>query len=432
MMRRERGQTAAEYVGVLLVVASIIAALVASQPGHAIADGVQSAVCKMIGGDDCGGSARPPGATKEDRDGDGIPNEEERRTGLNPDSADSDQDGVPDGKEVVNGTDPRLADTDGDGLDDRQESGGKLDPTKADTDGDGLTDGEEVAIGTDPTSKDSDGFDTPGDGLTDLEELNLGSDPNNFDSDGDGNPDGYEVAKGDDPTDDERGILQKGFETFVLDDPISLFIPTGAIGKVVGKGTEKLALEAKAAYTALRGAKTLKEAAAARRKLLALFRERFGSAKAPEPPSPGGGGKKPPPGGGPKKPPPDVDVWALKPTDRGVAIEREIAKSEYRLDDGWWNVGATKGGTSELIDFQRGPIVLSLKTLDPRLKYAGKDLPDHIRKLGARDIRVDGNAATKVLDIRVPPGHGQDASVQKLVGIGRANNVQVRITEYPR
>ncbi len=121
---------------------------------------------------------------------------------------------------------------------------------------------------------------------------------------------------------------------------------------------------------------------------------------------------------------------ARRPPRARRAGARRIAL--HRLDDGWWNVGATKGGTSELIDFQRGPVVLSLKTLDPRLKYAGNDLPDHIRKLGARDIRVDGTPATKVLDIRVPPGHGQDAKVQKLVAVGRTNNVQVRITEYPR
>ena len=95
----------------------------------------------------------------------------------------------------------------------------------------------------------------------------------------------------------------------------------------------------------------------------------------------GGGGAKPPPGCASEKPPPDVDPWTLKPTDRATRSRREIAENEYRLDDGWWNVGATKGGTSGLIDFQRGQIVLSLKTVDPRLKYAGKDLPDHIRSL---------------------------------------------------
>jgi hypothetical protein len=416
-MRSERGQTAAEYLGILLLVAAIIGAIATSGLAGTISGAVRTAACQITGAEGCGTDARPPGATKDDRDGDGIPNAEERRTGLDPDSADTDGDGVPDGKEVVAGTDPRRADTDGDGLDDRQEaaSGGKLDPTKADTDGDGLTDGEETAIGTDPTSQDSDGFDTVGDGLTDKEELALGTDPNNFDSDGDGNPDGYEVRKGDDPTDDERSLWQKGFETFVLDDPISLFIPTGAIGKLVGKGTEKLALEAKAAYTALRNAKTLKEAAQARSRLLELFRQRLGL-----------GGKE-------ATPPlaPNVDVWTLRPTERGAAIEREIAQNEYRLDDGWWNVGQESGGNFPTIDFQRGQEVISLKTVDPRLKTAGQDLFKHITTLGEKDIKVDGNPVTKILDIRVPQGQLNAPILKKLIAAGQRQGVRVQVKEYP-
>src|SRR4051794_5989693 len=387
-MRSQRGQTAAEYLGILLLVAAIIGAIVTSGVGGTISGAVRTAVCQIVGADDCGtGTAtatRPPGATKDDTDGDGIPNAEERRTGLNPASADTDGDGVPDGKEVVAGTDPRKTDTDGDGLDDHQEAatGGKLDPTKADTDGDGLTDGEETAIGTDPTSQDSDGFDTVGDGLTDKQELELGTDPNNFDSDGDGNPDGYEVRKGDDPTDDERSLLQKGVETFVLDDPLSLFLPTGALGKVVGKAGERLALEAKAAYSALKHAKTLKEAAAARKRILALYRERItgvpggGAAGsdaangAPEPEAAGGGKGQPPKKGG--SPPPDVDPWTLDPTDRGKAIEARIARDEYREDLDWYNIGATRGGTFPTVDFQHGQTALSLKTLDPQLPSAGR------------------------------------------------------------
>jgi hypothetical protein len=415
-MRGQRGQTAVEYVGALLLVLAIVAALVTGGVGHKISDGISAAICTIAGGgDDCGGSATPPGATKDDHDGDGIPNDEERRTGLDPNSADTDSDGVPDGKEVVDGTDPRDADTDHDGLDDRQESatGGKLDPTKADTDGDGLTDGEETAIGTDPTSRDSDGFDTVGDGLTDKQELDLGTDPNHFDSDGDGDPDGYEVRNGDDPTDDERSIWQKGFETFVLDDPISLFIPTGAIGKVVGKAGEKLAVEARVAYQALRNAKTLKEAAAARKKLLDLFRQRF---------------KKDPPTPAPAAP--SVDVWTLSPTERGKAIEAEIAK-EYKLENGYYNVGQEYGGTFPLVDFQYQQTAISLKSVDPRLKYGGSGLRDHIRKLDEAKIDINGQPAQKILDIRVPPGTANDPKLKRLQAFGAQNNVTVRIKEYP-
>jgi hypothetical protein len=445
-MRSQRGQTAAEYLGLLLLVAAIIGAIFTVGIGGTISGAVRSAVCQVMGADDCGtpAHARPPGATKGDSDGDGIPNAEERRTGLNPESADTDGDGVADGKEVVAGTDPRKADTDGDGLDDRQEAatGGKLDPTKADTDGDGLTDGEETAIGTDPTSQDSDGFDTVGDGLTDKQELELGTDPNNFDSDGDGNPDGYEVRKGDNPTDDERSLLQKGVETFFLDDPISLFIPTGALGKVVGKAGERLALEAKAAYSALKHAKTLKEAAAARRRLLALYRERVtgvpgsGAAgsdaanSAPEPEA-AGGGKGQPPSKGRKLPPLDVDPWTLKPTDRGKAIEARIARDEYRKDLDWYNIGATRGGTFPTVDFQHGQTALSLKTLDPQLPSAGRDLFKHIDTLRDADITINHKPAIKVLDIRVPPGQSGAPILTELTNYGRRNKIQVIVKEYP-
>jgi hypothetical protein len=421
-MRDQRGQTAAEYVGVLLVVAAIVAAVITGGVARSISGGIGSAICAIAGGEDCGGPHGVPGATKDDHDGDGIPNDEERRTGLDPESADSDGDGIPDGKEVVAGTDPREADTDHDGLDDRQESatGGKLDPTKADTDGDGLSDGEETAIGTDPTSADSDGFDTVGDGLTDKQELDLGTDPNTFDSDGDGDPDGYEVRNGDNPADDERSLWQKGFETFVLDDPISLFIPTGPIGKVVGKAGEKLAVEAKAAYVALKNAKTLKEAAAARKKLLDLFRQRFKGAKEGDPiPAPAA------------TPPPKVDVWTLKPTDRGKAIEKQVAEKEYREADGWYNVGQEYGGTFPLVDFQHGQTALSLKTLDPRLKYAGRDLFNHIRKLDETDIRINGQPAQKVLDIRVPTGELNAGIIARLQKYGSARGVTVIAKEYP-
>jgi hypothetical protein len=250
MIRSQRGQTAAEFVGVLLLVAAIAAALLSSGVAKNVANGVETAICRIAGHDDCTTKTALPNATAGDQDGDGINDADERRAGLDPDSAD--------------------------------------------TDGDGLSDGEESAIGTDPSDADSDGFDTPGDGLTDAEEVRLGSDPNNFDSDGDGNPDGYEVERGDDPTEDDRSIWTKGFETLVLDDPISLLIPSGPIAKALGKGFERFAVEVKGAYKLLRSAKTLAEASAARRRILALFRNRLGVAgKAGKAGEPVGGGKFP-------------------------------------------------------------------------------------------------------------------------------------------
>jgi hypothetical protein len=276
MLRGQRGQTAAEYMGMLLLVAAIIAAIVSlGLPGQ-IRHQINAAVCQIVGGD-CDSAHATAKATPGDADGDGVSDADERRLGTDPASTDSDGDGIPDGREIELGTDPANADSDGDGVPDRREasSGGKLDPTNADSDGDGLSDGEELALGTNPASKDSDGFDTIGDGLTDAQEVALGTDPNNFDSDGDGNPDGYEVERGDDPTKDGRPLYSKAFDAFVLDDPISLLLPTGPVAKALGKGFERFAVAMKGAYKALREAKTLEEAAKARRQILAVWRDRF-------------------------------------------------------------------------------------------------------------------------------------------------------------
>ena len=83
-------------------------------------------------------------------------------------------------------------------------------------------------------------------------------------------------AQGDDPTKDERTLGTKAFETFFLDDPVSLLLPGGVLAKALGKNFAKFATEAKAAYSALKSAKTVAEAAAARRRLLALLRDKAG------------------------------------------------------------------------------------------------------------------------------------------------------------
>jgi hypothetical protein len=272
-MSGQRGQTAAEYVGVLLVVSVIIAAVATTNAGTAIARQLDRLVCEIADGEQC--EPRPPVGRPGDRDGDGVSDRDERRAGTDPASADTDADGIKDGEERRLGTDPLALDTDGDGIDDRREaaSGGKLDPTKDDTDGDGLTDAEEVALGTDPSNADGDGeYGALNDGLTDAQEIELGTDPNAYDTDGDGNPDGYEVERGDDPTDDERSLITKGFETFVLDDPIGAIVTLGA-GKLASGATKVLAGRVRALTRALRGAKSVKEAAASRRRILAEIRD---------------------------------------------------------------------------------------------------------------------------------------------------------------
>lgn len=140
-----------------------------------------------------------------DSDGDGLPDEWERKYNLNPllgtglDGPNSDRDGdaLNNREEYEKGTDPTSADTDGDGLPDKWELDNQLDPRSSsgaqgasgDPDGDGLNNWDERRYGTKPDKKDSDG-----DGLNDDEELAVHrTDPTKKDSDGDGLPDGWEV-----------------------------------------------------------------------------------------------------------------------------------------------------------------------------------------------------------------------------------------------
>jgi hypothetical protein len=148
--REHRGQTAAEYMGVLLLVAAIFLAL--SQAGLAakISCSIQGAVAQIAGGDhDCGEAQAAPGA--RDADGDGVPDAVEQRNGTDPRNADSDGDGIDDQEEIDRGTNPRLADTDGDGLADGAELDAGTDPFNRDSDGDGHADGSD----DDPTAYDA-------------------------------------------------------------------------------------------------------------------------------------------------------------------------------------------------------------------------------------------------------------------------------------
>lgn len=52
-LRSEHGQTSAEYLGMILVVAAIIGAIVATGIGSTISDRIEEAICKIAGGD-CG------------------------------------------------------------------------------------------------------------------------------------------------------------------------------------------------------------------------------------------------------------------------------------------------------------------------------------------------------------------------------------------
>ena len=130
-----------------------------------------------------------------DSDGDGIPDDEEFRLGLDRLSKDTDGDGYSDLFEIrykALGFDPLVSqrarclahspkcpagvtcDTDGDGLNDCEEYELGTDPELVDTDGDGIPDGLEVKLGMDPTRDDTK-EDLDFDGISNLQEVLTGS-----------------------------------------------------------------------------------------------------------------------------------------------------------------------------------------------------------------------------------------------------------------
>jgi hypothetical protein len=107
-LRGGRGQTSAEYMGALLLVALIVAALatVVPQIGNRTAgliDAIAGSNGETAQRTDPGTAGLDPTA---DDDGDGLTNEEEAALGTDPGEADSDGDGVSDTDEFTYGTDP--------------------------------------------------------------------------------------------------------------------------------------------------------------------------------------------------------------------------------------------------------------------------------------------------------------------------------------
>ncbi len=146
------------------------------------------------------------GQVDNDRDRDGLFDDEESAAGTDPNNPDTDGDGLTDFEEV-NGyvirvrqnnaffdvhvfPNPLIVDTDGDGLTDFEEAAGNTNAELVDTDGDGFSDPDEINIhGTSPSSDDTDS-----DLLSDFEEINVyGSNPRVRDTDFDGLIDGQEV-----------------------------------------------------------------------------------------------------------------------------------------------------------------------------------------------------------------------------------------------
>jgi gliding motility-associated-like protein len=135
----------------------------------------------------------------EDRDGDGVKDNEERADGTDPVDACSfriaSQNATP--SEAW-----KMADCDNDGLTNQKEKELGTDPLKADTDGDGVPDGVEVTEVTDPLDA-TKYKDTDGDLVPNFVETANGTSPGNSlnykDSDKDGVPDYIELRDGTNP-----------------------------------------------------------------------------------------------------------------------------------------------------------------------------------------------------------------------------------------
>lgn len=121
--RRDEGQTAVEYAGLVAIVAAIVTALVVSGLGTQISDGIQAQICKVTGmacpgpsggdgtdlnarkGDDgTGGTGNTGGTTAGTTDGTGTGTGASTSTSTdNPDQKSDDQDGGDDGKKDDDG-----------------------------------------------------------------------------------------------------------------------------------------------------------------------------------------------------------------------------------------------------------------------------------------------------------------------------------------
>ena len=103
-------------------------------------------------------------------------------------------------------------------------------------------------------------------------------------------------------------------------------------------------------------------------------------------------------------------VWSLSPTAHGVAIENDLAATEYR---DWLPHRAKDGGTFPLVDFQKGQNLVSLKTVDTTGSGWLNTMRNHIDALATDGSTVNGNPANMILDLRVQPGGAVDT--QQLV-----------------
>ncbi len=119
-----------------------------------------------------------------------------------------------------------------------------------------------------------------------------------------------------------------------------------------------------------------------------------------------------------------TSVWSEPDVIRGRLIHEKLAKTEYK---DWHPVGEEAGGTFDLVDFQKGLDLVSVKSVNTAGATWMRRMKAHIRDLHTRGATVDGQPANMILDIRVPRGGA--AAAEPLFRYGRKYNVTVVIKE---
>ena len=199
--------------------------------------------------------------------------------------------------------------------------------------------------------------------------------------------------------------------------------PPGRSAKVVSKGTQKLALEAKAAYIGVARGEDAQGGRRGAAQAPGALPRALRAAKAPDAPPSGGGDASPPPGGGPKKPPPDASTSGR--SSRPTAATRSSARSR-RTSTGSMTAGGTSARPRAAL-----PAADRLPARPGRAQPQDGRPAAQVRGQGPPRPHPDSSAPATSGSMAIPPlrcwtsaclpGHGQDASVQKLVGIGRTN-----------
>ena len=127
-------------------------------------------------------------------------------------------------------------------------------------------------------------------------------------------------------------------------------------------------------------------------------------------------------------------VWELSPMERGIAIELKLGKTDYKS---WTHidsqmVGNFKPGMFPLVDYMKGKVALSVKSVDTTGKTWVKRMKAHIEDLASRGVTINGEPAEMMLDLRVQPGAKILSSndLDQLQKLAERKNVFLKIVEH--